>query len=77
MMKMLFVQADHVVDIGPGAGVHGGYKIVAEGTPADIEAHDKSLTGQYLSGKLKVWATALTNSYEILNNCYIFKALIT
>jgi len=42
--------ADHVVDIGPGAGVHGG-RIVAQGTPADIMANEDSLTGQYLSGK--------------------------
>ena len=41
--------ADHVVDIGPGAGVHGG-EIVAQGTPADIDARPRSLTGQYLSG---------------------------
>jgi excinuclease ABC subunit A len=40
--------ADHVVDIGPGAGVHGG-EIVVQGTPADIEIHQASLTGQYLS----------------------------
>jgi len=42
--------ADHVVDLGPGAGVHGG-KIVAEGSPADIMKNPKSLTGQYLSGR--------------------------
>ena len=41
--------ADHVVDIGPGAGVHGG-EIIAEGTPAKIKSAKKSLTGQYLSG---------------------------
>ena len=41
--------ADHVVDVGPGAGIHGG-EIVAEGTPADIMANKKSLTGQYLMG---------------------------
>jgi excinuclease ABC subunit A len=41
--------ADHVVDIGPGAGIHGG-TIVAEGTPADIMAAPASITGQYLSG---------------------------
>ena len=45
--------ADHVVDIGPGAGVHGG-RIVAEGTPADILAHPDSLTGQYLSGRMSI-----------------------
>ncbi len=42
-------QADHVIDMGPGAGVHGG-EIIAEGTPADIIANKKSLTGKYLSG---------------------------
>jgi len=41
--------ADHVVDIGPGAGVHGG-TIVAQGTAGDIERNKASLTGQYLSG---------------------------
>ncbi len=41
--------ADFVLDIGPGAGVHGG-RIVAEGSPAEIEADPASLTGQYLSG---------------------------
>ncbi|MCF4164922.1 excinuclease ABC subunit UvrA [Zavarzinia compransoris] len=41
--------ADHVIDMGPAAGVHGG-TVVAEGTPAEIMANPKSLTGQYLSG---------------------------
>jgi excinuclease ABC subunit A len=41
--------ADHVVDVGPGAGIHGG-RIVAEGTPAAIMANKDSLTGQYLTG---------------------------
>ena len=41
--------ADHVIDMGPGAGVHGGH-IIAEGTPADIMANKKSLTGTYLNG---------------------------
>ncbi|WP_309750889.1 excinuclease ABC subunit UvrA, partial [Novosphingobium sp.] len=45
--------ADHVVDLGPGAGVHGG-QIVAQGTLADILASEESLTGQYLSGKRKI-----------------------
>jgi excinuclease ABC subunit A len=45
--------ADHIIDIGPGAGVHGGY-IVAQGTLADIEASEASLTGQYLSGRRKI-----------------------
>ena len=47
------MQADYVVDIGPGAGEHGG-QIVAEGTPAEIQANAKSLTGQYLSGKKQI-----------------------
>ncbi|MGA9267320.1 MAG: excinuclease ABC subunit UvrA, partial [Rhodomicrobium sp.] len=44
------LQADHVIDIGPGAGVHGG-EIIAEGTPKEIMAHAESLTGQYLTGQ--------------------------
>ncbi|MDG6229799.1 MAG: excinuclease ABC subunit UvrA, partial [Candidatus Thermoplasmatota archaeon] len=43
--------ADHVIDIGPGAGIHGGH-IVAEGTPKEIADHPTSLTGKYLSGTL-------------------------
>lgn len=47
------MSADHVLDLGPGAGVHGGY-IVAEGKPSEIMKNPKSLTGQYLSGKRKI-----------------------
>jgi excinuclease ABC subunit A len=50
--------ADHVVDLGPGAGVHGG-EIVAQGAPRDIEASSASLTGQYLSGRRVVAMPAL------------------
>ncbi len=45
--------ADYVLDIGPGAGIHGG-QIVASGTPAEIIANPKSLTGQYLSEKKRI-----------------------
>jgi excinuclease ABC subunit A len=45
--------ADHVVDLGPGAGEDGG-RVVAQGTPAEIAAHPASLTGQYLSGRLTI-----------------------
>ncbi|MEG9883453.1 MAG: excinuclease ABC subunit UvrA [Hyphomicrobiales bacterium] len=45
--------ADHVVDIGPGAGMHGG-EIVAEGAPEDIMRNPKSLTGQYLTGVKRI-----------------------
>ncbi|WP_411343930.1 excinuclease ABC subunit UvrA [Paenibacillus sp. WLX1005] len=42
--------ADHIIDIGPGAGIHGG-QVIAEGTPTEIMEHPESLTGQYLSGR--------------------------
>ncbi len=45
--------ADHVVDLGPGAGVHGG-QVVAEGPPAEIQESAQSLTGQYLSGRRSI-----------------------
>ena len=45
--------ADHVVDLGPGAGVHGG-KVVVAGTPEEIRNSSESLTGQYLSGKRSI-----------------------
>ncbi|MCT0585328.1 excinuclease ABC subunit UvrA [Pseudomonas aeruginosa] len=45
--------ADYVVDIGPGAGVHGG-QVVAEGTPDQVMNHPDSLTGEYLSGRKKI-----------------------
>ncbi len=47
------LRADHVVDMGPGAGLHGG-EIVAQGTPGNIMKNPASLTGQYLVGKLKI-----------------------
>ena len=47
------IEADHVVDLGPGAGVHGGY-VVAQGTPREILASAASITGQYLSGKRRI-----------------------
>ena len=45
--------ADHVIDIGPGAGFYGG-EIIAEGTPDDIEKNRKSITGMYISGSKKI-----------------------
>ncbi len=45
--------ADHVLDMGPGAGEHGG-RVVAEGTPAEIRGNPASLTGRYLSGQLGI-----------------------
>ncbi len=46
-------EADYVVDIGPGAGIHGG-KIIAQGTPGEVMANPKSLTGDYLTGRKQV-----------------------
>ena len=45
--------ADHCIDMGPGAGVHGG-RVMAQGTPAEIEANPESLTGRYMSGALAI-----------------------
>ena len=45
--------ADYLIDIGPGAGSHGGH-VVASGTPEEVMAHPDSLTGRYLSGKKKI-----------------------
>lgn len=45
--------ADHLIDMGPGAGVHGG-RVVAQGTYDEVKAHPDSLTGQYLAGTLKI-----------------------
>jgi excinuclease ABC subunit A len=45
--------SDHVIDIGPGAGVHGG-RVVAQGTPAEVEANLNSLTGAYLAGRERI-----------------------
>ena len=45
--------ADYILDIGPGAGKHGG-RVIAQGTPAEILANPNSVTGQYLSGKVKI-----------------------
>jgi excinuclease ABC subunit A len=45
--------ADYIVDMGPGAGVHGGH-IVAEGSPTEVMANQRSLTGKYLSGELQI-----------------------
>jgi excinuclease ABC subunit A len=47
------LEADHVIDMGPGAGVHGG-RVVAQGTPQEILANPASLTGRYLSGALSI-----------------------
>jgi excinuclease ABC subunit A len=47
------LEADHLVDMGPGAGIHGGY-IVAQGTPREVMDNPASLTGKYLSGEVEI-----------------------
>jgi len=47
------LEADHIIDMGPGAGVHGGY-LVAQGAPAEIVGNPGSLTGRYLSGQIEI-----------------------
>jgi excinuclease ABC subunit A len=47
------LHADYVVDIGPAAGIHGG-QVIAQGTPAEIMANPKSITGKYLTGELEI-----------------------
>jgi len=64
--------ADYVIDMGPGAGIHGG-KIVAEGTPEEIENHPSSLTGKYLSKKLQIDVPERrrkSDSYLHINGCF-------
>lgn len=56
-------QADYVIDIGPGAGIHGG-EIIAEGTPEEVMANPNSITGQYLSGKKCIPVPAKRNPAE-------------
>jgi excinuclease ABC subunit A len=52
------VAGDYVIDLGPGAGIHGGY-IVAQGTPDEICRDDTSITGKYLSGRLDIAVPAM------------------
>ncbi|HEX6016650.1 MAG TPA: excinuclease ABC subunit UvrA, partial [Burkholderiaceae bacterium] len=55
--------ADHCIDLGPGAGVHGG-RLVAQGTPAQIAAHPSSLTGQFLSGRRRIAVPARRTPWQ-------------
>jgi len=57
------LSADYVVDLGPGAGVHGG-KIVVAGTPEEVQNCSESLTGQYLSGKRRIAVPEIRQDYD-------------
>ena len=63
-------RADYVVDMGPGAGVHGG-RVVAKGTPVEIEKNPGSLTGKYLSGKLSIETPKSKSRREFKNHILI------
>ena len=65
------LSADHIVDMGPGAGVHGG-AVVAQGGALDVERNRSSLTGQYLSGKRKI---SIPRKRTRLDGTRIFKLL--
>jgi len=65
--------ADHVVDMGPGAGEHGG-RIVAEGTPAEIAANLDSLTGAYLSGRRSIALPAKRRTPDVTRQLRILGA---
>jgi len=58
------MSADHVIDMGLGAGEHGGH-VIAQGTPAEITAHAESLTGQYLSGRRRIDVPALRHKVNL------------
>ena len=55
--------ADHVIDMGPGAGVHGG-RIIAQGTPQEVAANPDSLTGRYLAHTLRIEVPALRHTWD-------------
>jgi excinuclease ABC subunit A len=55
--------ADHVIDLGPGAGVHGGW-VLAQGTPSEVAATDASLTGQYLAHKRRIGLPKLRTAHS-------------
>jgi excinuclease ABC subunit A len=65
--------ADHVVDIGPGAGIHGG-RIIAQGTPEKISKNMASLTGEYLSGKRRIEIPARTTEIDPKRNLKLLGA---
>ncbi len=62
--------ADHVVDIGPGPGLHGG-RVVAQGTPAELEASEDSLTGAYLSGRRRIEIPEARRSLDVRNSVVV------
>lgn len=66
--------ADHIIDIGPGPGVHGG-QVVAQGTLQEIKKNKKSLTGQFLSGKQKILMRPERRSLSLSHSLCVKKAV--
>ncbi len=64
--------ADHIVDLGPGPGVHGG-RVVAQGTAAQVAAEPRSLTGQYLSGARRIEAPRTRRKLDPKKNAIVVK----
>ena len=69
----MILAADHVVDMGPGAGVHGGH-VIAQGTPEAIKADTRSLTGQYLGNLLRIEVPKRRNAADGKRILHIEKA---
>lgn len=68
--REVIMEADYIIDLGPGAGIHGG-KIIAEGTPADIMKHPGSLTGRYLR---KMTPVKVSQRRQLAPGIYIRRA---
>ena len=62
------LDADYIVDIGPGAGEHGGEVVIAQGTPEEIMTDEKSITGKYLSGRRESYRRACKAGAETGEN---------
>src|SRR5207253_6320101 len=68
-------EADHVIDLGPGAGAHGGH-LVAQGTPREIAASPASITGQYLSGKRRIEIRSEEHTSELQSRGHLVCRLL-
>ena len=66
--------ADYLIDMGPGAGEHGG-EIIAQGTPEEVKNDENSLTGKYLSGKLTINTTDIINETHEASKSLLFRSL--
>jgi len=72
--KDTMLAADHIIDMGPGAGEHGG-KIIAEGTPEEILHNKNSITGAYLNNKNKISIESIKNETEEASKSILFRTM--